>query len=63
MPIKPSFDFDWVSNSDELAQAAETLVNEPLLSVDTETSGWQTGNEQLCLIQIGVPSTKRVISR
>ena len=61
MSAKPSYDFDWVNNSDELEQAAATLVNEPLLSVDTETSGWQVGNEQLCLIQIGVPSTKRVI--
>lgn len=61
MSAKPLFEFDWVSNSGELEQAAATLVNEPILSVDTETSGWQTGNEQLCLIQIGVPSTKRVI--
>lgn len=61
MLAKPAFDFDWISNSEELAQAAATLVNEPVLSVDTETSGWQTGNEQLCLIQIGVPSTKRVL--
>jgi|694.fasta_scaffold21291_5 ribonuclease D len=61
MSVKPAFDFDWVSNSDELEQAVATLVNEPLLSIDTETSGWQTGNEQLCLIQIGVPSSKRVL--
>jgi hypothetical protein len=56
----PVFGFEWVTTSDELARAAETLANEPLISVDTETAGWQTGNEQLCLIQIGVPSRKHV---
>ncbi len=61
MLAKPSFQFDWVRTADELAQAAQSIANEPLLSVDTETSGWQVGNEQLCLIQIGVPSTQRVI--
>jgi DNA polymerase III epsilon subunit-like protein len=61
MPAKPSYQFDWIRTADELAQAAATLEREPFLSIDTETSGWQTGNEQLCLIQIGIPSTKRVL--
>ncbi len=61
MVAKPSFQFDWIRTADELTKAAGTLVDEPLLSVDTETSGWQTGNEQLCLIQIGIPSKKRVL--
>jgi DNA polymerase III epsilon subunit-like protein len=56
----PTYDFNWVRSAEELAQVADLLANEPIISVDTETSGWQTGNEQLCLIQIGVPSTKRV---
>lgn len=57
----PTYDFDWIRTIEELTQAAESIAREPIISVDTETSGWQTGNEQLCLIQIGVPSTKRVL--
>lgn len=61
MYAQPEFDFEWISTAADLARIAPTIENEPLLSVDTETSGWQVGNEQLCLIQIGVPSQKRVI--
>jgi hypothetical protein len=61
MYASPTYNFDWIRTSEELTNAAETLADEPIISVDTETSGWQTGNEQLCLIQIGVPSTKRVL--
>jgi DNA polymerase III epsilon subunit-like protein len=60
MLATPTYAFDWIKSSDELVNVASLLAKEPILSVDTETSGWQTGNEQLCLIQIGVPSTKRV---
>jgi hypothetical protein len=60
MYAQPLFSFDWVRNHDELVRVAELLAKEPIISVDTETSGWQTGAEQLCLIQIGVPSTKHV---
>jgi DNA polymerase III epsilon subunit-like protein len=60
MYATPSYSFDWIRNADELEQVAALLSKEPIISVDTETSGWQTGNEQLCLIQIGVPTTKRV---
>jgi hypothetical protein len=60
MYATPTYAFDWIRTVDELANVADLLTNEPLIAVDTETSGWQTGNEQLCLIQIGVPSTKRV---
>jgi ribonuclease D len=56
----PTYEFDWIKTHEELSNVADTLASEPIISVDTETSGWQTGNEQLCLIQIGVPSTKRV---
>ena len=61
MYAQPQFDFEWISTPADLARVAPTIENEPVLSVDTETSGWQVGNEQLCLIQIGVPSQKRVI--
>lgn len=60
MTAEPSYSFDWIKTADELATIAPLLASEPVISVDTETSGWQTGNEQLCLIQIGVPSTKHV---
>lgn len=60
MFAQPSYAFDWIRTFEELVQASESLAQEPIIAVDTETSGWQTGNEQLCLIQIGVPSTKRV---
>lgn len=61
MYAQPSYEFEWVSTADELSRVAEGLAGQPILSVDTETSGWQVGNEQLCLIQIGVPTEKRVV--
>jgi len=61
MHAQPSLEFEWATTPEEVELVAASLVNEPLISVDTETSGWQVGNEQLCLIQIGVPSQKRVI--
>lgn len=61
MYAQPSYEFEWVNTADDLSRVAEGLVGQPILSVDTETSGWQVGNEQLCLIQIGVPTEKRVV--
>jgi 3'-5' exonuclease len=61
MYAQPILDFEWVTTPAELEQVAAQLVDEPIISVDTETSGWQVGNEQLCLIQIGVPNQRRVI--
>ena len=61
MYASPTFPFDWIRTAEELTQAADSLVGEPIISVDTETSGWQTGNEQLCLIQIGIPSKKTTL--
>ncbi len=55
-----SFEFEWITTSEHLERVALAIAQEPLISVDTETSGWETGNEQLCLIQIGVPTTRRV---
>jgi hypothetical protein len=61
MAATPTYPFDWIRSKEELIQVADSLSKEPIISVDTETSGWQTGNEQLCLVQIGIPSTKRVL--
>lgn len=61
MYASPTFSFDWIRTPEELVRAADSLVSEPVISVDTETSGWQTGNEQLCLIQIGIPTKKHVL--
>jgi DNA polymerase III epsilon subunit-like protein len=55
-----SYGAEWVTTPEALQEVANLLAKEPLISVDTETSGWETGNEQLCLIQIGVPSSKQV---
>jgi DNA polymerase III epsilon subunit-like protein len=57
----PTYAFDWIRTPEELVQAVDVVAREPILAVDTETSGWQTGNEQLCLIQIGMPVSKRVL--
>jgi ribonuclease D len=61
MYAEPLYEFEWIRSLDELTRAADEIQAEPLLAVDTETSGWQTGNEQLCLIQIGIPSKRRVL--
>ena len=61
MYAQPSCEFEWINTAEELSRVAEGLAGQPILSVDTETSGWQVGNEQLCLIQIGVPTEKRVV--
>ena len=61
MYVQPTYEFEWATTADDLARVSEQLGGQPILSVDTETSGWQVGNEQLCLIQIGVPTERRVI--
>ncbi|MFN5061548.1 MAG: hypothetical protein ACK5GN_01760 [Pseudomonadota bacterium] len=61
MAATPSYPFDWIRSREELVQALDAIAAEPIISVDTETSGWQTGNEQLCLIQIGLPQARRVM--
>jgi len=56
-----TWELKWIDSEAELTAAAKQLAKEELLSVDTETAGWQSGNEKLCLIQIGVPSKKLVL--
>lgn len=60
MAASPEWEFEWIAESGRLESVSEELRAEPILSLDTETSGWQTGNEKLALIQIGVPSKKKV---
>jgi len=61
MEAKLTYTYSWITTEEELIKvAAEQLLTAPVISIDTETSGWQTGNEKLCLIQIGVPEKKHV---
>lgn len=60
MYTQPKLDFEWATTPADVERVAASIANEPIISVDTETSGWQVGNEQLCLIQIGAPSQNRV---
>lgn len=56
----PSWESEWVDSVERLRQICEQFTTEALLTLDTETHGWQTGNEKLCLVQIGVPRTRQV---
>lgn len=58
---EPKWEHEWVDSQERLEQVGKALVSKKLLSIDTETAGWQTGNERLCLIQIGIPDESRVI--
>ena len=51
---------EWIDSEEGLSSIVSGLLSENFLSIDTETVGWETGNERLCLIQIGVPSRKMV---
>jgi ribonuclease D len=61
MYARPQLNYEWATTPEEVAALAASLEHERIISVDTETSGWQVGNEQLCLIQIGIPSQQRVV--
>lgn len=58
--MKTTWDITWIDDRAELEKIMPALESAKILSVDTETSGWQTGNEQLCLIQIGIPDTEQI---
>lgn len=60
MSARPEWEFAWVTTDGELQQFVARALTEPQISIDTETAGWQTGNEKLCLIQIGLPAQKFV---
>lgn len=52
--------YEWLDSLEALELMSSALENEEILSLDTETVGWQYGNERLALIQVGVPSKKHV---
>lgn len=61
MVLKPTeWNFEWIDAPAMLERVCDSLKDEPLLSIDTETVGWESGNERLCLIQIGNPVTQQV---
>jgi DNA polymerase III epsilon subunit-like protein len=51
---------EWINTVEGLAAIAQQMEAESIIALDTETAGWQTGNERLCLIQVGLPSQRRV---
>jgi hypothetical protein len=56
--LNPLWKIIWIDSVDELAQITDAAQGEEYLPIDTETIGWQTGNEKLALLQIGIPSKK-----
>ncbi len=58
---EPTWSYTWIEEQTELEQVLTLLSQEPLLVLDTETSGWEIGKEQLCLLQIGLPSRKEAL--
>lgn len=50
----------WVDKQSDLVEWVEKVRDEAVLSIDTETAGWQINQEKLCLIQIGNPTTKEI---
>ncbi|MBX7137470.1 MAG: ribonuclease D [Oligoflexia bacterium] len=55
-----SWKFEWIEALERFEAACRELLEEELIAVDTETAGWQTGNERLCLVQIGAPKREKV---
>ncbi len=59
--MRTTWKIEWVDSEARLAEIASLMESEEIVALDTETVGWQTGNERLCLIQIGLPSSKTVV--
>lgn len=51
--------FEWIDKVEKLLEVIEAAKQEQYIALDTETVGWESGNERLSLIQIGLPSLKR----
>ena len=45
----------YIHRQDKWEQAAETLANQPILALDTESNGLYAYHDRLCLIQIAYP--------
>ncbi len=58
--FRRTWDFSWIKSEGELEAALPFMMDEEILGVDTETSGWQIGEEKLCLIQIGLPKKETI---
>jgi hypothetical protein len=59
--FKPTWKTTWIKTTEELKSSIEWMMAEEKLGVDTETAGWQVGNETLCLVQVGMPTRKEVL--
>ncbi len=55
-----TWDFTWIESQQKLEEIMPQLLKEERVSLDTETWGWETGNEKLCLLQFGLPSKEHV---
>ena len=58
--VSLSWEAVFIDSQVGLSDVLEVLKEEEFLPIDTETAGWQTGNDYLCLLQIGAVSKKRV---
>jgi DNA polymerase III epsilon subunit-like protein len=58
--FRRSWEISWIQSESELVNALPIMKEEDVLGVDTETSGWQIGEEKLCLIQIGLPKKQHI---
>ena len=56
---KTTWPYEWIDTDAALLSVIEAAKGERYIALDTETVGWQTGNEKLALIQVGLPSQKR----
>lgn len=57
--VTPKWKRIWIDTVEGLAAVIEDAKPEVYITLDTETVGWETGNERLALVQVGIPSKKR----
>ena len=60
MNYKTTWEIHWIDNQGDLERTLPILEQEDQLSIDTETVGWETGNEILCLVQIAAPTVEQI---
>jgi len=61
MNTLPSWELIFIDSQEGLSKHSKALSLEEVLPIDTETAGWQTGNDYLCLLQIGLPTKKQIL--
>ena len=59
-PAALTWDTEWIAEPEALERFAALAATEAIFGLDTETVGWETGNERLALVQIGLPSKRLV---